>query len=61
VAPSKLEEFKVALGGFPATELGVVTGDLFELDGMDWGSVEDWKERYDRTIGTIMASQIEAE
>jgi phosphoribosylformylglycinamidine synthase len=61
VAASKAEEFRAALGGFPATQLGVVTGGSFEVDGMDWGNVEDWKERYDTAIGTIMASQIEAE
>ena len=61
VAASKTEEFKVALDGFPSTHLGVVTGGSFEVDGMDWGSVEDWKESYDTAIGSIMASQIEAE
>jgi phosphoribosylformylglycinamidine synthase subunit PurL len=61
VAASNAQEFRAALGGFPATQLGVVTGGRFELDGMDWGDVEDWKESYDTAIGTIMASQIEAE
>jgi phosphoribosylformylglycinamidine synthase II len=61
VAASKVEEFRAALGGFPATQLGVVTSGSFEVDGMDWGNVEDWKESYDTAIGTIMASQIEAE
>jgi phosphoribosylformylglycinamidine synthase subunit PurL len=61
VAASKAEEFRTALAGFPATLLGVVTGGSFEVDGMDWGNVEDWKESYDTAIGTIMAAQIEAE
>jgi phosphoribosylformylglycinamidine synthase len=61
VAASKAEEFRTALAGFPATQLGVVTGGSFEVDGMDWGNVEDWKESYDTAIGTIMAAQIEAE
>lgn len=61
VAASKVEEFRAALGGFPSTELGVVTSGSFEVDGMDWGNVEDWKESYDTAIGTIMASQFEAE
>ena len=43
VAASKAEEFRAALGGFPATQLGVVTSGSFEVDGMDWGTVEDWK------------------
>jgi phosphoribosylformylglycinamidine synthase len=61
VAASKAGEFRAALGGFPATQLGVVTGARFEVDGMDWGDVEDWKESYDMAIGRVMASQIEAE
>jgi phosphoribosylformylglycinamidine synthase II len=61
VAASKAEDFRAALAGFPATQLGVVTGGSFEVDGMDWGNVEDWKESYDMAIGTIMAAQIEAE
>jgi phosphoribosylformylglycinamidine synthase len=61
VAASKVEEFRAALVKFPSTQLGVVTSGSFEVDGMDWGNVEDWKESYDTAIGTIMASQFEAE
>jgi len=59
VAVAKVEEFKKALGNFPATELGVVTGGSFEVDGMDWGRVEGWKESYDMAIGNFMARQVE--
>jgi len=61
VAASEVAAFRSALGGFPATELGVVTAGDFRVDGKDWGNVEDWKEPYDTAIGDIMAAQIEAE
>jgi phosphoribosylformylglycinamidine synthase II len=61
VAHGQVTAFKKALGSFPAVELGFVTGGSVEVDGMDWGKVEDWKESYDTAIGTIMASQIEVE
>ena len=61
VTAPKVEEFKKLLGGFPATELGVVTGGSFEVDGMDWGRVEEWKESYDTAIGNFMARQVEME
>ena len=61
VEPSKVDAFKATLGGFPAAELGVVTGGQFRVDGKDWGNVEDWKERYDTAIASIMAAQIEAD
>jgi phosphoribosylformylglycinamidine synthase len=54
-------EFKKALGGFPAEELGVVTSGSFEVDGMEWGQVEDWKDSYDNAIGNFMARLVEME
>jgi phosphoribosylformylglycinamidine synthase subunit PurL len=59
VGAARVEEFRKALGGFPATELGVVTGGSIELDGMDWGLVFEWKDRYDEAIGRLMASPLE--
>ena len=61
VAASDVEAFRSALGGFPATELGVVTEGAFRIDGKDWGNVGDWKDRYESAIGNIMAAQVEAE
>jgi phosphoribosylformylglycinamidine synthase subunit PurL len=61
VADPGLAEFRSALGGFPAAQLGVVTGGQFRVNGKDWGNVGDWKESYDNAIGKVMASQIEAE
>lgn len=61
VEPSRIEEFTKALGGLPAVELGVVTGRSIEVDGMDWGTIEEWKERYDTAIGNVMARQVELE
>jgi phosphoribosylformylglycinamidine synthase subunit PurL len=61
VSPSRVEEFTKALDGLPAVELGVVTGGSIEVDGMDWGRIEEWKESYDTTIGNLMARQVELE
>ncbi len=61
VAASGLAEFRSTLGGFPAVQLGVVTDGQFRVNGKDWGNVGDWKDSYDNAIGTVMASQIEAE
>jgi phosphoribosylformylglycinamidine synthase subunit PurL len=61
VSPSRVEEFTKALDGLPAVELGVVTGGSIEVDGMDWGRIEEWKESYDTSIGNVMARQVELE
>jgi phosphoribosylformylglycinamidine synthase II len=61
VAPSRVEEFTKALDGQPAVELGVVTGGSIEVDGMDWGRIEEWQESYDTAIGNVMARQVELE
>jgi phosphoribosylformylglycinamidine synthase len=59
VAPASVEAFKKVLGNFPATELGFVTGGSFELDGMEWGVVAEWKDKYDRSLENFMAKLVE--
>lgn len=50
VKANKLSEVKVALGNHPFEELGVVTNGSVEVDGMEWGAIETWKEQYDSAI-----------
>lgn len=59
VAASQVGAFMASVGGFPAAELGVVTGGSIEVDGMDWGMVFEWKDRYESAIGNIMGSPVE--
>jgi phosphoribosylformylglycinamidine synthase len=61
VAADAVDGFKKALGSFPATELGFVTGGSFEVDGMEWGSVEEWKDKYDNSIANYMKRLVEME
>jgi phosphoribosylformylglycinamidine synthase len=46
--------FAKALGELPSARLGVVTGGEFTVDGEDWGSVEEWKEKYDHSLENYM-------
>jgi phosphoribosylformylglycinamidine synthase len=55
VAPGKANEFKKALGDHPYEELGFVTAGSFEVDGMDWGTVAEWMEKYDTAIENLLA------
>lgn len=57
VQPEKVKAFKDALGDFPYEELGVVTAGSIEVDGMDWGEVHAWKERYDTAIEKYMVGE----
>jgi phosphoribosylformylglycinamidine synthase subunit PurL len=57
VAASRVEELRKALDGFPAAQLGVVTGGSFRVDGEDWGRVEDWKEKYENSLETYMTPE----
>ena len=59
VSASRVEEFRKALGGFPAAKLGVVTGGGFVVDGKDWGRVEEWKEKYDHSLENYMARLVD--
>ncbi|MHA4812088.1 phosphoribosylformylglycinamidine synthase subunit PurL [Flavitalea flava] len=54
VHPAKVAAFKEALGNHPSEELGFVTKGSFEVDGMDWGNVGEWKEKYDTAIENIL-------
>ncbi|HWK03724.1 MAG TPA: phosphoribosylformylglycinamidine synthase subunit PurL [Puia sp.] len=59
VEPAKVAEFKKALGNHPFEELGFVTGGSFEVDGMDWGTVGEWKDKYDKSLENYMNKVVE--
>jgi phosphoribosylformylglycinamidine synthase II len=61
VAPDQAAAFNKALGACPCVELGFVTAGSFELDGMDWGRVDQWKEKYDKSIGNHLTGLAEME
>jgi phosphoribosylformylglycinamidine synthase subunit PurL len=54
VKPSDVAAFRKAVGSHPHEELGFVTAGSFEVDGMDWGLVGEWKERYDTSIEKML-------
>lgn len=47
--------FKKTLGNHPHAELGIVTNGSIEVDGMEWGNVLQWKEKYDTAIENLLA------
>ncbi len=61
VRPSDADAFKKALGSHPFVELGFVTAGNFDVDGMEWGTVAEWKDRYDRSIENHMKKLVEME
>jgi len=38
-------------------ELGVVTAGEIKVDGISWGSIEDWKEKYDTAIENYLSKE----
>jgi phosphoribosylformylglycinamidine synthase len=38
----------------PFALLGTVTARAIRVDGQDWGSITDWKNKYDNAIGDIL-------
>jgi len=56
VKATRLEAFKRAVTGYPHEELGNVTIGSIEIDGLNWGHVNDWKEKYDTAIENLLAS-----
>jgi len=59
VSPGVAAAFKRALGSLPYEELGVVTEGTFKVDGVKWGNVSDWKEKYDHAIENYMNQLVE--
>ncbi len=55
VKAEQVAAFKAALGNHPYAELGVVTNGSIEVDGMEWGTVLSWKEKYDTAIENLLA------
>ncbi|MGE5106805.1 MAG: phosphoribosylformylglycinamidine synthase subunit PurL [Sphingobacteriales bacterium] len=54
MSPMNLEVFKKIMGNHPFEELGFVTNGSVEVDGMYWGTIDEWQEKYDTAIETYM-------
>jgi phosphoribosylformylglycinamidine synthase subunit PurL len=55
VKEDKVAAFKKVMDNHPYAELGVVTNGSVEVDGMEWGTVLSWKEKYDTAIENLLA------
>jgi len=55
VKKEQVAAFKQALGNHPYAEIGFVTNGSIEVDGMEWGTVSDWQEKYDTAIENLLA------
>ena len=38
-------------------ELGIVTDGSVEVDGMNWGNIYYWKQKYDNAIGDLVSAE----
>ena len=56
IADTMLTAFKMIMGDQVYNELGTVTDGSIEVDGMYWGTIAGWKERYDNAIGNMLDS-----
>ncbi len=55
VKPAKVAAFRKLMGDHPFEELGFVTNGSIEIDGMNWGNIITWKEKYDTAIENLLA------
>ncbi|MES1220855.1 MAG: phosphoribosylformylglycinamidine synthase subunit PurL [Bacteroidota bacterium] len=56
VEEESVQAFKKIMANHVYEELGFVTGGSVEIDGMDWGNIIDWKDKYDNAIGNILSA-----
>jgi phosphoribosylformylglycinamidine synthase subunit PurL len=61
VRDDQRNEFLKHLKGFDHSWLGTVTGGSVVVDGQDWGSIGNWKERYDTAIENQLSGELESE
>ncbi len=54
VVPDLVPDFEEALGFTPYTYLGDVTAKDILIQNENWGSIEDWKQKYDTALETLM-------
>ncbi|HRH49636.1 MAG TPA: phosphoribosylformylglycinamidine synthase subunit PurL [Panacibacter sp.] len=48
-------QHRAAAAGIPVTVLGTVTASEINVNGESWGSIVDWKEKYDTAIEKLLA------
>jgi phosphoribosylformylglycinamidine synthase II len=56
IAETMVPAFKKLMGDQIYSELGVVTDGSIEVDGMFWGNISEWKDRYDNAIGNMLGA-----
>jgi phosphoribosylformylglycinamidine synthase subunit PurL len=61
VQADKVAAFKAVMGDHPYEELGFVTKGSFEVDGMDWGNVGEWKDKYEKSLENYLDKLVEAD
>ncbi len=55
VSSDDVPAFTKMMDGQVYSELGFVTGGSIEVDGMNWGHIREWKDRYDNAIDNLLA------
>ena len=60
VKKEKAELFRKVMEGFPIELLGEVSESVIQVDGISWGIIRDWKNKYDTAIESEMVSNVEA-
>lgn len=55
----RMEAFKEIIGDHPYEELGFVTTGDVDIDGMHWGNIKNWKEKYDTAIERLLTMSYE--
>jgi phosphoribosylformylglycinamidine synthase len=56
VSKTNIEKLKtkVSAANISFIELGIVTSDAIKINGENWGSINEWKEKYDTAIEKIL-------
>ncbi len=56
VSADNLAKFKALMGNHPYEQLGTVTNGAISVNAEHWGSINDWKTKYDTAIEKLLQS-----
>jgi phosphoribosylformylglycinamidine synthase len=57
VSPEHADLFEELTRGFPCSRIGLVTSGTIEVEGENWGLIEDWQEKYDTAIENYLSKE----
>lgn len=61
ISPAHFTAFENIIKDFPHHEIGIVSTGKVEIDGEEWGNIQEWKDLYNTSIEKYLSGELESE